>query len=89
MAWGVKHHNRGNSGGHLGPQEKQATIVREGKRRRYGTIYRNIFSQHIRGWQDTSCVVCREQGTSGAGYGWQEQTSIAISDSKVGMAHHH
>ena len=27
IGWGVEHHGRGNLGGHLGPQEKQGTIV--------------------------------------------------------------
>lgn len=33
VGWGVERHDRGNLGGHLGPQEKQGAIVGEGERR--------------------------------------------------------
>ena len=58
MGWGAEHHSRGNPGGSLGLQEKQGTIVGQGRRRRGGTTIGISFSVHM--WSlklwSTSCV---------------------------------
>ena len=77
MGWRVECHSQGNPGGGLGPQEKQGTIVGEGKWSRdrlpqkYLSLHMCVLSEG-RAVGSKACLLHRLQATgpSWVGYGW-------------------